>query len=67
MINVHDLVPVPQNAVTVMLGSGIKPKVDPLLPAADTFGIYIGLQNVGLARRVAQELEVQLVVVGLRR
>jgi hypothetical protein len=65
--NVHDLVFVPEDAVVVVICSGVEPEVDPLLPAADPIGKHIGLQDVGLARRVSQELEVQLVVVWFGR
>ena len=53
MDHVHDLIPVPQNAVVVEICSRVEPEVDPLLPAADAVGKHIGLQDVGLARCVA--------------
>jgi hypothetical protein len=64
---VHDLIRVPQDAIAVEISTGVEPQVDPLLPASKATGEHIGLQDVGLAGCVAEELEVKLVVGGLGR
>lgn len=66
-MRLHDLVLVPQNAVVVEICTWVEPQVDSLLPATYAIGKHIGLQNVGLARRVAKKLEIKLVMGGLGR
>jgi hypothetical protein len=51
----------------VVLLGGVEPEVDPLLAVALAAGEHVGLQDVGLPRPVAQELEVDLVVLRVLR
>lgn len=45
----------------------VEPEVDPLLPVALPSGEHIGLEDVGLATPVPQELKVDLVVLRVLR
>lgn len=42
---------------------GVEPKVEPLLSVPHAIDVHIGLNQVGLPRGVAQELEIELVVI----
>ena len=63
----RDHVEVPEDGVGVVLLGGVEPEVDPLLAVALAAGEHVGLQDVGLPRPVAQELEVDLVVLRVLR
>jgi hypothetical protein len=63
----RDHVEVPEHRVGVVLLGGVEPEVDPLLAVARAAGEHVGLQDVGLPRPVAQELEVDLVVLRVLR
>jgi hypothetical protein len=52
---------VPEDGVGVEVGGGVEPERVAHLPAADAVVVHVGLDDVGLPRPVAQELEVQLV------
>jgi hypothetical protein len=56
---------VPEDGVGVEVGGGVEPERVAHLPAADAVVVHVGLDDVGLPRPVAQELEVKLVA--LRR
>nr|ACL54124.1 unknown [Zea mays] len=58
----HHLAGVPQHGVRVEVGRGVEPQVDALLPVAHAVDVQVGLHQVRLAGHVAQELEVELVV-----
>ena len=53
----------PNDAVGVEVLGGIKPKPVPLLSAAYTSGIHVGVQGVGVAGAVPQEFKVDLIMV----
>jgi hypothetical protein len=59
----QDVLGVPLDSVGVVVGCGVEPEVELLLPAADAIGEDVGVQRVGLAGEVAEELQVDLVVV----
>jgi hypothetical protein len=61
MESLHDLLGVPEDGVGVEVGGGVEPEGVPHLPPADAAAVHVGLDDVGLAGAVAQELEVQLV------
>jgi hypothetical protein len=58
----HDVLGVPEDGVGVEIGGGVEPEAELLLPLALPLREHVGVQRVGLARHVAQELEVDLVV-----
>ena len=59
----HDVLGVPLDGVGVVVGGGVEPEVVLLLPAADAVGEDVGVERDGLAGDVAEELQVDLVVV----
>jgi hypothetical protein len=58
----HHLAGVPEHGVGVEVGRGVEPQVDPLLTVAHALDVQVRLHQVRLAGDVAQELEVELVV-----
>jgi hypothetical protein len=58
----HHLAGVPEHGVGVEVGRGVEPQVDALLPVAHALDVQVRLHQVRLAGDVAQELEVELVV-----
>jgi hypothetical protein len=60
--DVHDVERVPEDGVGVEVGSGVEPEHELLLALALAVAEDVGVQEVGLAAHVAQELEVHLVV-----
>uniref|UniRef100_A0A804PCM2 Uncharacterized protein n=1 Tax=Zea mays TaxID=4577 RepID=A0A804PCM2_MAIZE len=63
-----DVPRVPHHGVGVEVGGGVEPEAELLLPLPPPAREHVRVQRVGLARHVAQELQVDLVVrVALRR
>ena len=60
--SLHDVLGVPEDGVGVEVGGGVEPEVDALLPVAHAVDVQVRLHQVRLAGHVAQELEVELVV-----
>lgn len=58
----HNMLPIPQNRVSVEICSWVEPKIDTLLPASSSICKYVRLQYVGLAWHIAQELEVHFIM-----
>lgn len=58
----HDGVGVPMNGVVVIIGGGIKPWVELHFPAGGALSENIGMNNVRLPGDIAEELEVDLVM-----
>jgi hypothetical protein len=58
----HHLAGVPEHGVGVEVGRGVEPQVDPLLTVAHALDVQVRLHQVRFAGDVAQELEVELVV-----
>jgi hypothetical protein len=58
----HDVEWVPEDGVGVELGGGVEPEHELLLALALAVAEDVGVQEVGLAAHVAQELEVHLVM-----
>jgi hypothetical protein len=59
---VHDHAGVPEDGVVVVAVGGVEPGAELHLAAADAVGEDVGVEGVGEAAGVAQELEVDLVV-----
>ena len=59
---VHDVEWVPEDGVGVEVGGGVEPEHELLLALALAVAEDVGVQEVGLAAHVAQELKVHLVV-----
>ena len=62
MANSHDVFVVHQEAVLVVVGRGVEPEVVALLVVPHARSIPVGLQVHAVARVIAQELEVNLIV-----
>ena len=63
VVYLHDVFGVPFDGVGVEVFGGVEPEVELLLAAADAIEVDVGVQRVGLAGGIAQELHVHLVVV----
>ena len=61
--NLHDHALVPEDGVVVVIGGGVEPRPELHLLLTNAVGEDVGVHGVGLASLVAQELEVDLVVV----
>lgn len=59
----HNLALVPENGIGVEIIGGVKPEVEPLFSVANSIHINIGLHKVGFPCGVAQELEIELIVI----
>ena len=68
ILSLHDHAGVPEDGVVVEVRGGVEPGLELDLLGAHAVGEHVGVDGVGVARRVAEELEVDLVVeVALRR
>jgi len=63
MQNLRDHALVPEDGVVVVVRGGIEPRPELHFLLADAVGEDVGVDGVGLAGLVAQELEVDLVVI----
>lgn len=61
LLNLHDMIRIPENSVSVKIDSRIEPEIDPLLAIAFSVCVHIGLYCVWLPGPIAQELEVQFI------
>jgi hypothetical protein len=62
-LHIHDHALVPEDGVVVVIGGGVEPRPELHLLLTYAVGKDIGVDGVGLSSLVAQELEVDLVVV----
>lgn len=53
---------IPENRVGVEVLRGIEPQIELLLPVALPLRVQVGVQNVRVAAKVPQELEVDLIM-----
>lgn len=60
---IHNHASGPGDGVVVVAIGGVEPRLELHLLVADAIGIDVGVDGVGLAGLVAQELKVDLVVV----
>jgi hypothetical protein len=61
-MRLHDVLWVPEDGVGVEVVGGVEPEAELLLPLPLPLREHVRVQRVGLARHVAEELEVDLVV-----
>lgn len=61
--HLHNLALVPEDGVGVEIRRWIEPEVQSLLSVSNAIHIDVRLNQIGLSRRVSQELEIELVVI----
>lgn len=57
----HDAIGVPEDGVGVEIGGGVEPEMELLLSVAFPLAEHVGVESVGVAAQIPQELEVYLV------
>ena len=62
MLNLHDVLRVPEDGVGVEVVGGVEPEMELHLPVPLPLGEHIGMECVRVSAEVSKELEVDLIV-----
>ena len=59
--DLHNVLRIPENGVSVEIGGGIEPKIELLLSVAFALSDHIGMKNIRLTTPVSKESKVNLI------